>query len=231
MRSLLLSIFTSLIFSASAVSGDYGETLGRRVRAGGVDYSGWRQSTADRQVLREFTDEAAAADLTGRSKEEKIAFLINAYNAWMLRLVLESDPVASVKDLAPDFGVFSRPLIKVAGRKMSLNDLEKGWLLKEFGDPRVHFAVNCASRSCPPLRPELWNAETLDKDLDAAARKFLTANPLGFDEAGGRVSQIFDWYASDFGGPEGVRKFLAKYRAVPPRLTFLPYDWSLNSNP
>ncbi|MDX2080602.1 MAG: DUF547 domain-containing protein [Terrimicrobiaceae bacterium] len=215
--------------SSLAQAGDLGEVLARRVDSSGVDYAGWKASAEDRKTLVDFTESAAIQDLGSYSREEKMAFLINAYNAWMLRLVLEKYPVASVKDIAPNFGVFSRPLIRVAGREMSLNDLEKGWLLKEFKEPRVHFAVNCASRSCPPLLPKLWKAETLEADLEAAARDYLTRNPLGVDPASGRISQIFEWYAADFSGREGVRSFLKKYRPVPEKLAFLEYDWTLNS--
>lgn len=222
-------IVSLLVVCFSARAGDWSDVLARRVDATGVDYAGWKASPEDMRALRDFTEAIAARETSSLSREEKIAFLINAYNAWMLRLVLERYPIQSVKEIAPNFGVFSRPLIRVAGRTMSLNDLEKEWLLKEFKEPRVHFAVNCASRSCPPLQPAPWKAETLEADLDRAARAFLTDNPLGIDPATGRVSQIFEWYAGDFGGPAGVRSFLGRYRNVPDKIAFLEYDWNLNA--
>ncbi|MFZ4598011.1 MAG: DUF547 domain-containing protein [Terrimicrobiaceae bacterium] len=222
---LLLSLATA---SADAES-PYESALGHHVRVGGVDYAAWKASPEDLQAVRDFTEAAAGKDLTGLGREERLAFLINAYNAWMLRQVLEKYPIQSVKEIAPNFGVFSEKRITVAGRKMSLNELEKEWLLKEFREPRVHFAINCASRSCPPLKASLWSAEDLEAQFDDATRAYLTRNPLGFDEKSGRVSSIFDWYAADFGGPDGVRAFLGKHRTPPPKIGFLEYDWSLNS--
>lgn len=226
MRFIVLAVLFSL---AAAGATEYPEVLAKHVRAGGVDYAGWKAAPDDMAALVRYTDEIAAKDVSSLSRDERMAFLINAYNAWMLRQVLEKYPIASVKDIAPSFGVFSENRITVAGEKMSLNRLEKELLIKEFREPRVHFAVNCASRSCPALRATLWSSEDLNAQLDAAARLYLTGNPLGFDEKTGNISQIFDWYAADFGGPEGVRAFIQKYRKPPAKLAFMNYDWSLNS--
>jgi hypothetical protein len=222
-------ILVSLATLTALGKSPYELALERHVRADGVDYAGWKASSEDMAALRDFTNAAAGKNFEGISRDERLAFLINAYNAWMLQLVLEKYPIKSVKDISPGFGVFSEEKITVAGRKMSLNQLEKEWIIKEFREPRVHFAVNCASRSCPPLKPTLWTAENLDAQLEEAARDYLTKNPLGFDEKSGRVSSIFDWYVGDFGGPDGVRAFLEKYRRPPARVAFLEYDWSLNS--
>ncbi len=226
MRFIILAIFCSL---AAAGATEYPEALARHVRAGGVDYAGWKASPDDMAALVRYTDEVATKDVSGLSRDARMAFLINAYNAWMLRQVLEKYPIASVKDIAPAFGVFSKNRITVSGEKMSLNRLEKELLIKKFREPRVHFAVNCASRSCPALRATLWTPENLNAQFDEAARAFLTKNALGFDEKTGAVSQIFDWYAADFGGADGVRAYIEKYRKAPAKLTFLNYDWSLNS--
>lgn len=230
-RGLLLLLLAVSTVWADPVSTAYEAALGRHVTPAGVNYTAWRSSPADLEALRAFTDRVAVPGEASTDRAEEIAFLINAYNAWMLRIVLEHPPVASVKEIAPNFGVFSEDRITVRGRRMSLNTLEKDRLLKTYAEPRVHFAVNCASRSCPPLRPVLWHAATLEADLDRAAKDYLTANPLGFDEKSGKISQIFDWYAADFGGPEGVRRFLTKYRPAPAKPSFLVYDWSLNSIP
>lgn len=226
MKFIVFAVICSL---AAAGATEYPKALARHVRADGVDYAGWKASPDDMAALVRYTEDIAAKGLSGLSRDERMAFLINAYNAWMLRQVLEKYPIASVKDLAPAFGVFSENRITVAGEKMSLNRLEKDLLIKEFREPRVHFAVNCASRSCPALRATLWTPENLDAQFDEAARAYLNKNAFGFDDKTGAVSQIFDWYAADFGGVEGVRAFIQRYRKAPAKLAFLNYDWSLNS--
>jgi hypothetical protein len=230
MRSVILALLLGCSLpSIRADDAAYASALARHVGSGGVDYAEWKASTKDRDALIAFTEVAASKDIKSISREERLAFLINAYNAWMMRIVIEHYPIRSVKDIAPDFGVFDQKRIKVAGKKLSLNELEKEWLLKGFQEPRVHFAVNCASRSCPPLKATLWTSNGLDGQFDSAAKAYLTANPLGFDASSGKVSQIFEWYAADFGGADGVRAFIKNYRKPPAKLTFLTYDWTLNA--
>ncbi len=230
MRPVIIALLIgSWLGFAHADDAAYASALARHVGPEGVDYAGWKASEQDRAALVAFTEEVAGAEIKSLRKDERLAFLINAYNAWMMRIVLDNYPIRSVKDIAPNFGVFDQKRIKVARKTLSLNELEKEWLLKAFQEPRIHFAVNCASRSCPPLRAKLWTATGLDAQLDAAAKAYLTSNPLGYDPASGKISQIFEWYASDFGGPDGVRAFIKTYRKPPTKLAYLPYDWTLNA--
>jgi hypothetical protein len=160
-------------------------------------------------------------------------------------LVLSGNPKRSITELskAPrDLEIFSRAALVFDGKKISLNDLEKR-LRDEFKDPRIHFALNCASKSCPPIRPEPYAAAELDGQLDDSARKYLAspgALEITTEQGKTRIvaAKLFDWYADDFKATGGVLAFLAKYG--PPdaahaiaggkvKLEFAEYDWSLNA--
>jgi hypothetical protein len=114
---------------------------------------------------------------------------------------------------------------------MSLYTLENTIIRKRFREPRIHFALNCASSSCPPLPERLFAAESLDDDLDTLTRRFIDSDAVSYDETRHMlsVSRIFRWYRKDFS--PSVGDYIAGYRSVPTdaRLVFQPYDWSLNS--
>ena len=156
MKTKLLTALSCLFMLATCAStpaaepweSDYGRLLGKYVTpAGTVKYKEWKASAADKVALKRITSQIGSAGPVDSSRDGRLAFYINAYNAWMLRLVLDRYPMKSVQDIAPNFGVFEAPWIVVAGKKLSLNALEKEVLLPEFTDPRIHFAINCASMS------------------------------------------------------------------------------------
>ncbi len=213
----------------------FGKLLARVVQNGRVDYALLQE---DSKALDEYLQGVREAKLEQVSRSERLAFYVNAYNAWVLRLVLDIvlDQGAKGEDLATVSQVksfFDRPLTQVAGKQLSLNQLEAH--ARKLGDPRVHFAVNCASVSCPELQPKPWSAETLDADLERATKAFF-ASKHGAQLEGGEVhvTQLLNWYASDFGGKDGARNFLLRYAPKELRdrlqadLKFLEYDWSLN---
>lgn len=218
---------------------DYASLLKKYSVTTGVHYAAWKNNPEDLRKLSRIIQAIQNRPLTGKYTPEDKAFLINAYNLGVLKGVLDAYPLASVRDIAPDFGFFSESRLVLNGRKTSLNDLEKNVLLKSFRDPRIHFVVNCASRSCPPLSAEPFRPDTLDAQLDAATRTFLDANPeaVQFSPDGRevRISSIFDWYAADFEPSGGVAAFINKYRKAPLpsplKPGFLPYNWSLNEAP
>ncbi|MGD9903940.1 MAG: DUF547 domain-containing protein [Dehalococcoidia bacterium] len=215
-----------------------------------VDYDGF---AADRTRLRGVLDALSAvppAEFARWSRLQQVAFLINAYNAFTIELVLTAWPeVTSIRDL----GSFLRSpwrqrFFTLLGESRHLDWIEHQQLRPRYGEPRLHVALNCASIGCPALRPEAFVAPRLDAQLDDAMRRFLgdrTRNRV----AGGRleVSAIFRWYRGDFergdGGFRRLEDVFARYadalsddpeeraalRAGRLRVTFLPYDWSLNA--
>ncbi len=243
MKSIALALLALALCASQSLRAEspapwqqtYAGLLKKYAAPGGVRYAAWVQDKADVAALRDVANAIAAADVSGLGRDEKLAFYINAYNAWMLHEVIDAYPIKSVTEIALLWGIFTQKRIKVAGGQMSLNNLEKQIIIREFGDPRIHFAINCASRSCPPLQPIPFAARGLDAQLTAAARAFLSDNPLGLrlDGRTAYVSEIFKWYGDDFAKAGGVAAFINKYRTpkLPPdaAIKFQNYDWSLNS--
>ncbi|CAB5155641.1 hypothetical protein D3OALGB2SA_5087 [Olavius algarvensis associated proteobacterium Delta 3] len=215
----------------------YGELLEQYVRNGVVDYRGLKQEEAR---LDEYLKLLENTDLSRLGRDETYAFYVNAYNAWTLKVILSAYPgIKSIREL----GVFStgpwkKKIVRVDGRVISLDDVEHGILRKEYDDPRVHFAVNCASKSCPPLISEPYQGDILDQQMDTATRNFLNDRSYNYLEGNTlHVSRLFKWYSEDF--PDGAVPFFLTYargkfkqqleaRKNRPRVKYLDYDWSLN---
>lgn len=185
------------------------------------------------------------------TREEAVAFWVNAYNFFMLAHILENPQRGSVVDSVRDYGnlfnpyrVFRQDLFEIGGRNYSLDEMEKGILLGEdfaargWKEARVHFAVNCASVGCPPLRENLYVPSSLDAVLDENTRRALkTERHLHLDGSTLRLTSLFDWYASDYIDEAGsVLDFIAAHadddvRAKlqqHERIRFIDYDWDLN---
>jgi hypothetical protein len=210
---------------------EYARLLKKYVSPNGVHYAEWKASGEDMKGLQKVVDGIAAAPASSAKSKEQLAFHINAYNAWILHEALEKYPTKSVKD--PLFTFFTSKRITVAGEKMSFNRLEKEIIRPRFNEARVHFALNCASRSCPPLRDEPYSAETIDADLEQLAKAFVNSSKgVSITKDMVSLSKIFDWYKEDFGGPGGVLAFINKRRAAPlpsnAKITYQEYDWNLN---
>ena len=250
-RRLLVALLTlapGLVATPAAGEGDaYARLLATHVRPGvisgirlhGVDY---RAVKADPDYARALADLAAARP-EARPEPDRFAFWVNAYNLLAIKAVLDQYPVASIRDGGSLFqSIWKRPVGTIDRREYSLDDIEHGILRKRFREPRVHFAIVCASLSCPDLRREPYRAATLGAQLDEATRGFL-GNPTkglvpGADGRSARVSSIFRWFRDDFDGVGGVAAFV-KAEAGPALATrvagltdaglaYLDYDWSLN---
>ncbi|MFQ5538096.1 MAG: DUF547 domain-containing protein, partial [Gemmatimonadota bacterium] len=221
----------------------------------GVRYTLLKRRRAGLDRYLELLARTPAGAVEKASKNERLAFWINAYNACMLRLVVDHYPIrrnrgllSRLKNTVADRpansvwqieDVFTRPHCSVAGALRSQDEIEHQ-IIRPMGDPRIHFAVNCAARSCPPLWPEAYAGPRLDAQLDRAVRA-LVRDPRHFrgDPARKvvRLNKVMDWFKEDFGGEEGLRTFLAPY-APPPaaallrdpatRIEFFDYDWTLN---
>lgn len=215
---------------------EYARLLEKYVAPTGVRYAAWFADEADLRALEDFLEYAAGVDLSEHSKEAQAAFYINLYNAAMLQSVFEHYPLDSVKDIGLlPFSIFKRDFIRQGGRSLSLDAIEKQILLKDHFDPRIHFAVNCASESCPPLLDEPYVAKRLDAQLDAQTRAFAqSARAARVLMGQKRIAyyELFKWYADDF-GVDNPAEYLNRYREMPLPLDYetdwIDYDWSLNA--
>ncbi len=200
-----------------------------------VAYARWKANTSDRDALKRYLAGFAATG-TPAQGNELAASGINAYNAFTIAWVLDNYPTGSIRVLKDSFAA-QRHVI--GGKKVSLDDIEHRTLRTLVGY-RVHAALVCAARSCPPLRQEAWRAEGIDAQLDAAMARWLAREDLNrFDPSRGRaqVSKIFDWFKDDFDRAGGVPAILQRHGPPSARETaavgdididHLDYDWSLN---
>jgi hypothetical protein len=216
----------------------YAALLRDHVRGGLVDYPGL---LAEKAKLGQYLDILACVEPEALPPAEQEAYLINAYNAWTLWLIVTHYPVATIKDIG---GLFSSPwkiaLVALPGRTVSLDHLEHELLLPRFKDPRLHMALNCSAKSCPPLAAVPYLAGELDAQLDRAAREFVNDPKSNrFKDGVLYLSRIFDWYGPDFGGEKGAVAFALRYAAPDMasairaagaglKVKYLDYDWSLN---
>jgi hypothetical protein len=197
----------------------------------------------DRQALEGGLARLAALPIRHYARPQQMAYWINLYNALTVDTVLNHYPVDSIRDISISPGLFNRgpwdrKLVTVEGQALSLNDIEHRILRPIWHDPRVHYAVNCASLGCPNLAGTAYESSHLDAMLDAAARAYVN-HPRGAAVHDGRltVSSIYRWYEADFGGTDaGVIEHLTRY-AEPPLANALRgiraiaddhYDWRLN---
>ncbi|MEZ4985998.1 MAG: DUF547 domain-containing protein [Saprospiraceae bacterium] len=162
------------------------------------------------------------------SKAEEMAYWINLYNAATVHLIAERYPVSSIMEV--DGGkTWDVKRVKVGEALYSLNQIEHDILRKRFGDARIHFAVNCAAKGCPPLLNTAWTATNLASNLERQTRLFVNNSVYNRLEGEVKVSRIFEWYASDFGNLVG---FLNRYsvKSIPEDtpIEYLEYDWALN---
>jgi len=213
-----------------------------------VDYAAFQRK---RPALQSYLAELAAVtpqQYGNFRKSEKLAFLINAYNAYTVEFILTRYPdIQSIRDLGSLFSnAWKKRLFPLLGEKRTLDEIEHEMIRKpgDFDDPRIHMAVNCASIGCPALRDEAYVAQRLDAQLDGAVESFLRDSSRNrADEKALRVSKIFDWYAEDFEKHSGsVAAWLAQYAsqlsddpeiqsavtAGSLRIRYLDYDWALN---
>ncbi|NJO02052.1 MAG: DUF547 domain-containing protein [Bacteroidia bacterium] len=169
--------------------------------------------------------------------EAQLAYWINAYNAFTVKLIIDHYPLQSIKDIGGGIAMVNSPwdikFFKIGGIDFDLNTIEHKILRVKFDEARIHFAINCASISCPRLRREAYLADQLEQQLEDQARQFINdpgKNIITKTEA--RLSPIFDWFRSDFTRGQSLPDFLQKYtqQRLSPGLAiqYLEYDWALN---
>lgn len=200
---------------------------------------------ADKAALLNFLDQMQQIDPATLDHDQQLAFWINLYNAQTIRVILDHYPVESIRDVGDGLlghGPWSYADLLVKGTPLSLNDVEHGIVRPVFGDPRIHYALNCAAAGCPNLAPQAWRADGLNAALDAAERAYINDTrgvTIGADGSV-TVSKIFGWFREDFGGTEATALARIKSKAEPDlraaldardRIDGYAYDWSLNAAP
>ena len=205
------------------------------------DYGALKANAEDRKTLSAYLKSLAGIDPRSFSRDEQMAYWINLYNALTVFVIVPRYPVDSIKDIKSgiiDFGPWNLELFPLQGQKLTLNQIEHGILRPIWKDPRIHYAVNCASIGCPNLYPEAFRSDNLERLLEQTARDYVN-HPRGAQVQGDKlvVSSIYDWYKVDFGNTDaGVIAHLKQY-ANPELAQILDnhnsfddyYDWNLNA--
>jgi len=216
-------------------------------RDGNVDYATWQTNQLDRSTLLDYLRGMNSAGASIRSGgQSEMAFWINAYNALTIEGILQVFPTNSIKDHAPDangFNIWDDFKLPVGGSEYSLNDIEHN-VLRKMGDPRIHFAIVCASKSCPQLSQRAYFADSLDQHLTYSTGLFFhTPGKFSYDLQRGELglSPIIKWFGEDFGRSDQERlQYLAQFMpedagrlaaSGSATINYLDYDWGLNLAP
>jgi len=202
---------------------------------GQVNYKGFLQ---DNESFQEYLDKLSLNPPGENwSKEEQLAYWINAYNAYTVKLIIDNYPLKSIKTIGDGLPMVNSPwdikFFKIGGVDFDLNTIEHEILRKKYNEPRIHFAINCASVSCPKLRNEAFTAEELHTQLDDQANAFINNTSKNkFTDNEISLSKIFNWFESDFIKEKPLDEFLKKYKTInnfkDAKIGYLDYDWNLN---
>ncbi len=239
-KIILTALF--LLSTSFAKPHDTWDTLlSKYVNNGLVDYSGLKSNTEDLKALDTYLDQLGKASLNEYSREQKLAFWINAYNAFTVKLILNNYPVKSIKDIE---NPWDQKSWRAAGEIISLNDMEHKKLRAQLKEPRIHFAIVCASTGCPNIDNKAFNKETVEQHLTQRAQLFFTLKKnfnLTIKEGKATIylSSILKWFSDDFGKNQDEKlnfiiKFLNKSEvdkiqsAKKVKVKYMDYDWSLN---
>ncbi len=241
MRHIILSV--TIIFMAICAFAQkapshqpWDKLLKKNVNASGmVNYKGFQKDKAELDsYLKTLSDNAPD---NSWSENDQKAYWINAYNAFTVSLIMQHYPVKSIKDITGKSNKINTPwdisFITIGGKKYDLNNIEHGILRKRYNDPRIHFALVCASISCPKLRNEAYSGSQLNAQLDDAGKDFLnddSKNKISADRAD--LSKYFSWYKEDFAKNGSLADFINKYSTTKinanTKIGSLDYNWSLN---
>jgi hypothetical protein len=197
-------------------------------KTGNVNYAGLKKEESS---LDAYLIEISEVGINNNwSRKAKMAFWINAYNAYTIKLILKNYPTSSIMNISGG-KAWDVSWIKIGGTSYSLNDIEHKILRPTYRDARIHFAVNCAAKSCPPLYNGAWTESNLETLLNSQTKKFI--NNKAFNEIGQDqlvLSKIFEWYKEDFGN---LQSYIEKYTSIKvnpkAKVKFQEYNWSLNN--
>lgn len=257
---ILCCMLTSSVYADGVDHSIWDALLSEHVRVfeGGkatqIDYSGFKTEQKRLETYLEMLSKIDFDDFKRWSRAERLAFLVNAYNAWTVKLILTAYPdLESIKDLGGFFQTpWEKEFIPLFNQTITLDHIEHDLIRgsEEFNEPRIHFAVNCASIGCPALRNEAYTAEKLERQLQEQTILFLSDKSRNYlDNSTLYVSPIFKWYQEDFeSGWRAINSLRELFALYAPslglkeqqktalqrgefKIRFLDYDWSLNDTP
>jgi len=249
---VLLALLAMAVPAGAAAPPDYtvwGNLLSKHYDpAKGMDYKALKAQ--DKKTLDDLRRQLATVDVQTLNKQDQLAYWINLYNINVVGVVVDNYPIESIKDLSTDpiirLNVFKKPYVQTKRGAISLNDVENERIRDGFKDPRIHFAINCAAQSCPPIRTEPYVGSKVSEQLDDQARKFINGpNGVRLEKGSGgalvlHTTKIMDWFQTDFDKWGGGRvPFLIRYASSDKRkqieaagnqakLAFDDYSWKLN---
>ena len=248
-RILLLAVLLGMPGALPATEGfdqthaRYATVLSNFTSNGRVDYAGLKAAPDELDAYLNGLAAVSPDEFASWSREDRLALLLNLYNAWTLRLIIDHYPLKSIRSIGTLPGAaWRRLIVRFGGQIMTLNHLENKIIRAEYGEPRIHFALVCAAEGCPPLRAEPYIGQHLDRQLEDQAIRFLaTAEKNRFDGKDNTLwlSPIFKWYKEDFTEAAGslaayvtpylpVESRQAMERAERVKVRYTDYDWSLN---
>ncbi|MBW2219135.1 MAG: DUF547 domain-containing protein [Deltaproteobacteria bacterium] len=216
----------------------FDKLLNQYVVNGVVDYKGLKKEEA---TLDRYLTMLEIVKPDSLSRNDRFAFYINVYNAWTIKLILTGYPdIESIKDMGSLFkSPWKKKIVRINGDVVTLDYIEHEILRPDFKDSRVHFAINCAAKSCPPLRSEAYQGSSLDYQLDDSTSSFINDPQMNYLKGEKLyISKIFDWFEEDF---NGVHRFFLQYArgnlkkeliriGDKVRIKHLDYDWDLNGS-
>jgi hypothetical protein len=243
--SLALALATLAAPGSTFDHSAFDALLSRHVADGLVDYDAFRSAPS----FHAYLDALAKADLAPLPEPERLAFWINAYNAYTIELINRHGERESIRNINTTLGLalkgpWHEPLVRAAGQVHHLDHVEHEIIRKQFREPRIHFALVCAAVSCPPLRTEAYTGARLDAQLRDQAQAFLRQSPdknrVDVAQRTVYVSRVFEYYARDFGGTDAaIGRYIAQFYPAGPERALLEsgaftlrkteYDWTLNS--
>lgn len=240
MKTLLITLLISLGLTNSEINFQQDQNQDKGIHAswnvllqqyvdadGNVDYHSWKKSQTDLDKYIQLLEKTPPANYW--DKNDSLAYFINAYNAVTVKLILDNYPLKSIRDIKDPWDSKS---LNLPNNSLTLNDIEHK-VLRKMDDPRIHFAINCASASCPQLSNEAFRASKVQKQLEEATSLFIndtSKNQISEKNIG--LSKIFLWFSKDFGSKKERIAFIQKYSQKPfkdnAKIKYQEYDWSLN---
>lgn len=226
---LIIALFSTTNGFANSNNHDtWNNLLNKYVSSqGNVDYKGFKTDTSTLNTYLKYLSNNKPSN--SDSKEVKLAYWINAYNAFTVKLIIDNYPVASIKDLGKPW---DKKFINIGGETLSLNDIEHN-ILRKMDEPRIHFAIVCASVSCPKLINSAFTAKKLEEQLTIATQEFLADTSKNIiKEKNIKISKIFKWFENDFKTDGSVIDFINQYSKTTiskkAKTSYTEYNWNLN---